>query len=675
MISRLGSAIRRIGIIPQIILASVLAIFVSVLVVQFWTLHVVTQAELRSAQSSLDVNLKLLKDEMRRRGADWRLAEGGGLTIDGKPAEGLDQIVDEVSRITGGVATLFAGDTRIATTVRQPDGTRAIGTKLAEGPARDTVIGLDQVYRGMANILGVPHLTVYEPLHDAAGRQIGLMFVGVPFEEAEALIARIVRQSVLAGTIVILIVALGGWLFLRAALRPLQTLESAVNVISDGNLEILVPCLDRTDQLGGIGRAVDGLRVKAQRARALEQKMAADQAAKMKRQVAMDRLTQEFGTSVSGVLGTLGQSANEAREAASEMAQAAERTHGDMVTTVSDADLSSQNLSTVSAAAEELTASVGEISRQVGEAALAAREAVQQAEATDTTVRSLSQAASQIGEVVSLINTIAGQTNLLALNATIEAARAGDAGKGFAVVASEVKQLANQTAQATRQIGAQVTAIQTATAEAADAVRGVTDAIGRVGEVATAIAAAVEQQGAATREIAAQVQSVAHNTAQSTQAMRDVATAAKRSGAISQAVLASADQVGEVSGTLREEVDHFLTAMRDTERTGDRRQYERISGNGHVARVNCAKLGTASAPIIDISLGGAQLSCGWLCELGRLITLELPGVEGEVPGRVVHARDNMLHVAFRLDPATLVRVGRAMELIGGKSAQDRPAAA
>ncbi|KAF0115606.1 MAG: methyl-accepting chemotaxis protein [Rhodospirillaceae bacterium] len=104
--------------------------------------------------------------------------------------------------------------------------------------------------------------------------------------------------------------------------------------------------------------------------------------------------------------------------------------------------------------------------------------------------------------MVKLINDIASQTNLLALNATIKAARAGDAGKGFAVVAAEVKNLANQTARATDDISAQITAVQNATGRAVAAISGIGGTIVRINEISATIAAAVEQQGAATKEIA-----------------------------------------------------------------------------------------------------------------------------------------------------------------------------
>ncbi len=79
--------------------------------------------------------------------------------------------------------------------------------------------------------------------------------------------------------------------------------------------------------------------------------------------------------------------------------------------------------------------------------------------------------AEEITKVTDLITAIASQTNLLALNATIEAARAGDTGRGFAVVAQEVKALAGQTAQATRDIGARIGAMQQSTGRSVAAIQ------------------------------------------------------------------------------------------------------------------------------------------------------------------------------------------------------------
>ena len=367
-----------------------------------------------------------------------------------------------------------------------------------------------------------------------------------------------------SGLALLVAMALAGSIVAFGIVRPLGRLVTVLRRMAQGDIDASIAEAKRGDEIGAVGRAVEGIRemVAQKAAEQAEMRRIADEAAAAERKRTMIELADRFETAVGGIVGMVSSSATELQATAQQMTTTAQETAAQSTSVAAAAEEASTNVNTVAAAAEELGSSVQEIGRQVTGSAHLARAAVGEADQTAHLVQALSQNAARIGDMVGMISGIAGQTNLLALNATIEAARAGAAGRGFAAVATEVKALAEQTAKATEEIVRQIGEVQGVTSQAVTAIDGITGRIREIDSVATSIAAAVEQQGAATQEIVRNVAQASAGTHAVTGNIAGVAQASEETGAAASQVLAAASELSRQSEHLGAEVQRFLATVR-----------------------------------------------------------------------------------------------------------------
>lgn len=206
---------------------------------------------------------------------------------------------------------------------------------------------------------------------------------------------------------------------------------------------------------------------------------------------------------------------------------------------------SSAGTGVIASATEEMTATVSGIEAHTVNARDIAKNAAAKASGVARRVEELTDAARDIGMVTETISEISAQTNLLALNATIEAARAGEAGKGFAVVASEIKDLANQTAQATQEISTRIQGIQVSTDTARADILDIDTTIGRVSHIVTDIAESVHDQSLTTREIA-------ENVSQTSMGIEDVTRTVSESSEMTQRISRQMEEVNDKASFMSE---------------------------------------------------------------------------------------------------------------------------
>lgn len=357
------------------------------------------------------------------------------------------------------------------------------------------------------------------------------------------------RNILMAGGAGLILLICGITFFMTRSLSgPIGTMTESMHKLAGGDLTVEIPATQRLDEIGRMAAAVNVFKENAKERDRLEKAIA--------------KMADDFELTVQNIMQSLFTEINSVQESVQQMAGYAENSIEQTENVMASSQQMADNVQTVATSTDELKATVANISDQVQTSSQVNKKAMTSIELTDTLAGHLAKSASKISTVVELISDIAAQTNLLALNATIEAARAGEAGKGFAVVASEVKELASQTAAATKEIGTQVADIQGSTQKVVQAVQGISTVLTEIDSISTDISTAVDQQEATTSEIAESTQVAADGSHEVSDRMTEVAQATGETQNAAEEVLEKMKNLSEQTAAVQEQLHDFINKIR-----------------------------------------------------------------------------------------------------------------
>ncbi len=399
---------------------------------------------------------------------NWAYRDGAIYKGSQKLNDNFD-FVDHLGKLCGNNVTIFAGDTRVATTFKDGAGKRSVGTKASQEVIEKVLKGGGN-FSGEAEVLGNKYLCACRPIKDNGGQIIGMMFVGIPTQEIQEIQSAFIGKTVVTSIILIIIVAVLSWMLIGKAIAPLEKVSLALGRVADGDLTGEDIPDAGEDEIAELAHSSNEVQRKLRTLMSKVSESAQQVAAASEELTASAAETAKSVQQVAENIVSMAEGAGEQSVALDDVAQQTDSMNTQMKELYDDSQAMKQAAQASRDGSAEGKASVDEAVGSMQDMAK------QMADATKV-VASLGDRSNEIGQIVDTISGIAAQTNLLALNAAIEAARAGEAGRGFAVVAEEVRKLAEQSAEAASSISTLIGEIQRDTVEAVEAMQKGNDSV------------------------------------------------------------------------------------------------------------------------------------------------------------------------------------------------------